>query len=264
MEILTDMKSRAKKIFLALLFLQVPLLGSCAGNFYDSLGNKTSDEALFKAAKLSVDGGDYSSAITTITTKMTPSYRSSRSVQEFLAGAYAARCGFDFFTLFNSLGNGTALLQILMSSYRTITPVMTDCASADAIMNSFTSLSVDNKVFLTVYGLAEMGMVLRLYEDTNQDGAVDSAANACTTAVISDANLDLVIKGFGFAVNNISSIGSSAPSSITTLNGICGGGCNFTNPGATERTFFRKLIDNQTYGLGSCADNTLATCCPSP
>lgn len=253
------------RILLTIALVTQPiLLGSCAGNFYKDLANKTTDEALYVQAKIDVNNSDYTGAISIITTQMSSSYRSKREVQNFLAGAYASRCGFDFFALFNGLSGSSTFLSILMTAYKSTTPILSDCTLSEAIMTSLTSTTIDEQTFLAVYGLGKMGLVLKTYEDTNSDGTVDSTAAACKIATISDANIDLVIKALGITITNSVALGSSAPSSIASINALCGGGCNFTSPGATERTFMRKLIDNSTYGLGTCSDNTLATCCPSP
>ena len=259
---------------------------SCGGNFLKNVSVKVTAETLLEDAKLALDDSDYTTAITKLET-MRVDYNASyltcktedgvrQCPREILAGAYAGRCGMNFFTFISSLsslGSG-ALFGSLMNAFTSIDVIPDDCWQAQSVIQSIPAadLTSDEKFFLAILGLAKIGTYLRSKADTDKNGTVDAAYSSCTNASsngITDAELKQVITGLGLFITYSSSVSSSVSlSSLTVISAVCGPGCTKTDPSdssldTTTLDTFRDILRTSEYGVDAgCAAASLPTCCP--
>lgn len=282
----TDLNLNLKSVFtLIFIFTLSTFQLSCGGNAFSQMSVKDSDEALFKDAEILIDAGDYSGAITKILATSS-SFQSLTTTKRALAGAYAAKCGLRAIDFFNGLGGTGTMFTLYMKGFQTIASADIDPASCDSAQNIMESIGTvgqrtqDQNFFLALLGMAKIGSQLRITEDISPvDGTVDSAANACKTATITDAQVARTVEGLGLIIENLTAFSAavggagSALTAINDMNTACTGAglnCSITHLSATDPSYantvlaFRKIIDNNTYGVGACADNTFVTCCPSP
>lgn len=255
---------------------------SCGGNAFSQMSVKNSDEALFKDAEILIDQGEYDAAITKIL-ETSATFQANTKTKRTLAGAYAAKCGLRAIEFFNGLGGSGSMFTLYMKGFQTIADADIDPASCDTAQQVMESIgnvaqrSQDQNFFMALLGMAKIGSQLRLTQDiAPTDGTVDSTANACKIATVTDAQVARVVEGFGLVLENITAFSAavggsgSALSAITNLQAACGVTCSITSLPASNPSYaatvlaMRKIIDNQTYGLGTCADNTFATCCLAP
>ena len=263
------------------------ILASCGGNFLKNVSIKITAETLLEDAKLALDASDYTTAITKLET-MKVDYNASYLTcktdegvrtcpREILAGAYAGRCGLNFFTFVSSLSSGgssSAVFKFLMNAFTTIDVIPDDCWQAQSVIQTIAAadLTTDEKFFLAILGMAKIGVYLRSKADTDKDGTTDATFSSCSTSSISDTELKQVITGLGLFITYSSSLSSSVSSStslagLSTISQVCGVGCSKTDPSdssldTTTLATFRDILKTVDYGIESCAASGLPTCCP--
>lgn len=162
--------------------------------------------------------------------------------------------------------------------------------------------SSDQNIFMAFLGFVKVGAFLKRKGDTNGDGVQDSVSVICDNTKFTSAgtvnsegfiesDMENIITGFGLILDNSAAItstlsGASVTASLdsitescrvyqaasgvascvaTPISAACRAICAVTDESAissTVVTMFRKMIDNQSLGIGTCADNNLITCCP--
>lgn len=253
-------------------------LSGCT-NIFKSGSKKDSDEAIFEEIQKSVDASDWDTALTQFSS-LSVAYKSRTDVIEAWAGVYAGKCGLNFLTYVDSLRNaslvGTTLFKYIMDGFTTTTVSPAHCDLAQAKMEEISALAAgrtaDENLFMAVLGMVKMGTYLRSLADANQDGVTDPAFNSCSTASLSDANLNSIITGMGLVSDNIVSLAAmGVTGSLSTVTAQCGASCGIVDPAAVtalDRAVFRDLLKtgsgNPTIpaGIESCVDPLVIPCCP--
>lgn len=242
---------------------------SCSQNiFTDASSSKTSDESLIKQARMAIDKQDYQTAIEILTLQLSTSGQATEEAKQVLAYGYAGKCGFNFLNYMNSLSTATSgsAFTILKTPFVGTVVEPNSCLSALTQINSIAPSAQrtnDQNVFAAFVGMALMGSATRLYTDESPstgDGTIDSATIACD---LTDAQVDLIILGFGFMSENFTylsaaQLGSSSQSTLNTFMSTCntvsGGACAFTDPAlitAPLRIAIKNLLNTTEYGVGS-------------
>lgn len=269
------------KKYLFIIFI-LPTITSCGGNLFNDISTKTSANSLLEDAKNSLDGQDYSTAITKIL-EMKSSHLTEYMVcqttegvrncpREILAGAYAGRCGFNFLTFIGTIGSSSgAVFKFLMNTFTEAAVSPDDCYEAQKVIETLgtpTELTSDQKIFMALLGMAKIGVYLRNDADTNQDGTTDPTFDSCSSVKMSDTHVKQVITGLGLFLTYSAALSAtgSATDDLAAISAVCGASCNVTDPtnpslDATVVNTFRDIIKSQQYGVESC-NPILPTCCP--
>ncbi len=248
-------------------------------NIFKSGSKKDSDEAIFEEIQKSVDASDWDTALTQFST-LSVAYKERREVIEAWAGVYAGKCGLNFLTYVDNLKNasllGTTLFKYIMAGFTTTTVSPSHCDLAQAKMEEISALAAertaDENLFMAVLGMVKMGTYLRSLADVNQDGVTDPTFNSCSTASLSDADLNSVITGMGLVSDNIVSLAAmGVTGSLATVTAQCGASCGIIDSAAVsalDRDIFRDLLktgsSNPTIpaGIETCVDPLVIPCCP--
>ncbi len=275
-----------KKIFILLMALS--LLSTSCSNVLTAMANKETDDAYFETAQKSMDSQDWDTALTALEL-MSETYKARTDVIEMWAGVLAGKCGFDFITYFNSLGSasltGSTIFKYFMNAFTGKSVSASYCALAQLKMEEIGSIpsarTSGQNLFMAILGMVKIGVYLRSLADVDGtnglgDDTTDASFDSCSTASISDANLNQVISGLGLISANVAYLtavlsSTTVTSSLTTLTTVCGTSCGITDPnsvGAADRTTLRDLLKtgsaNPTapMGIESCNDVGVITCCP--
>jgi hypothetical protein len=270
------------KRFFFIMFICL-LNGSCAKNVLTNLGSKSSDEALMNDAQVAVNNQNYDLAIDLIANQMSAEGQQKTSAKELLAAAYAGKCGLNFLSFVDSISkaaSGVSAYKLVSTPFVTVVVDPPSCLNALNTMQSIApvgSRTTSENAFTAITGMSLMGTATRAYTDkvpTNGDGAEDSNNIACT---LTDAQMDNVILGFGFMVENFSYLSSSqlgsSSTALTDIITMCatlgGAACNITKASditAGLRTAMRKLMSTVEYGVGKVVvtgnPGALAGACP--
>lgn len=253
----------------SILFFSFVLL-SCSGNSLSSFANKETDEAYFEDAQKLLNDGKYTLALEALA-KLSAAYNERTDVRETLAGAYAGQCGMEFLSLVASITNssGTPLSFFMRLFQRTESARPLSCNSAQTTMELFgnsTARTSDQNLFMFFLGISKIGLLLRSAADSNpNDGSMDSTFSSCANrSNLNDADVDVLITGFGLVFDNLAAVGASiagsgAISALSTFQTTCQtitgiANCAITSSSqinATTRTFFRELIMTSDFGIGS-------------
>ncbi|MES3039029.1 MAG: hypothetical protein V4736_14070 [Bdellovibrionota bacterium] len=267
--------------------LKITLMGiflfgglSCAGNFFEGLSNKTTEEALYEDALKLIDSGEYTAAIAKLLS-LPAEYRARREVIGTLSGAYASRCGQDFFTMVSNMGSSSGAPMLFFMNMFTSTSVSpADCYSAQTTLEQIggsSARTASENFYMFFLGMSKVGTTLRKYADANQDGVMDvmpttaTNFNSCTSTVTSTASLEIsdddvkqVITGLGLVFDNVASVsaslaGNSAITDFNTFKTTCAAltgvpNCAITNPNdpaitATVISTFRELLRTTDLGI---------------
>ncbi len=266
---------------LCLIFLQS---GSCTNILSQSAF--ITDDSLLVSAQISMNAKNYTAALTSFNL-MSATYLAQRNIVALKAAAYAGRCGLDFIGLvnsFSSIGSSTVLSVLYKSAISSSASKETDCTSAEALLLSIAATSagrtVAENLLLGLIEFQRIGSVLGQYADQGGKGTVDVGFNPCLTTkgtipavtglpVIEAQNLSASLM-IGFdslsasGINAFSGSASSFQTYCTTIAALTGTNpcaktapSSFTNP---ELAILMGLVKTNFFGIGSCADTTLATC----
>lgn len=253
------------KVFI-FVFLAFNLFVGCQNNILKDMSNQTSNDAYVNDAIKALDSKDYDTAISILTTKIASDYRTNNEIRRLTAEAYAGKCGLDTLSYFTGLGNGvTALFKIFYQPLVgvPVTPLYCNLATAKMLeIGSVSTRTASDNTFLTVVNMARIGAVIQSALDTSPAGG-DGTMEA-TACGMTNAQIDEVILGLGYVIENItyvsaSLVGSSATSALNGLTGICqaaGATCTVTDPAMIDnnlRNTFRDLLNTSDFGVGSVA-----------
>lgn len=278
---------KTKKLLTALSLLSFFSLLGCA-NVFESMADKTSDEAILEDARKKMNDGEWSSALEKFAS-LTDSTKSKPDVIEQWATAYAGKCGLDFIAYFGDLSEasltGSTIFKYLMNAW---TGDVVDPASCTLAHDKMEESSVnpserssDQNLFMAVLGMVKIGVYLRTNLDVDGTGNLgDNTAekNPCSTTDLSDANLNEVVTGLGLVTTNLTYLTNVLPagsvtSALSDLDTICdsfGSACGRTDPAtvtSSDRDAFRDLLKTNSsnttapVGVGDCSDALVAPCC---
>lgn len=266
---------------LCLIFL---LSGSCSNILAQSAF--VTDDSLLVSAQIAMNKKDFTTALTSFNL-MSAAYLAQRKVIALKAAAYAGRCGLDFIGLvntFSSIGSSTVLTVLYKSAISAKPAQETDCVSAETLMLSIAATSaartVSENLLLGLIEFQRIGAILGQYADQGGTGTVDAAFNPCLTtkgtapaatglpvAEAQNLSASLMIGFDSLSASGISAFSGSAASFqsyCTSITAIAGSNpctqtapSSFTNP---QLAILMGLVKTNFFGIGSCADNTLATC----
>lgn len=262
---------------------------SCSVNILQEFGDPETDRAKFYDAEDAINEGAYDTAITLITS-MTASFQARADVIELHASAYAGRCGLDFLTFANTtlanMGTARLLLYLMQNRNGATTTMQADCQQAISLIESIGATAAtrtdDQNLLLAVVSLFQVGTIVNIYGDTNDDGTADwnSAApnDSCESAAISDSDVGQVGASLVRAINSISALSSQTVGGeqLADINSVCTSLasppisdtdiCTKTDPttfDGTELRAFRTLLrENSSIGTGSCAGDVSTCLCP--
>lgn len=245
------------------------------------------DDSLLISAQISMNSKDYTSALADFKL-MSATYLAQRNIIALKASAYAGICGLDFIGLvntFSAIGSSTVLNVLYKNAVKATASQETNCTSAEALMMSISSSSASRTVaenlLLGLIEFQRIGVILGQYADQGGSGSIDSGFNPCLTTKgaipaatglpVAEAQILSASLMIGFDALSSSGIGafSSSASSFqtycTTIKAYSGGinpctqtaPSSFTNP---ELAALMGLVKTSFFGVGTCADKTLATC----
>ncbi len=262
---------------------------SCSVNILEEFGDPDTDRAKFIDANDAINKGAYDTAITLIAS-MTASYQAREDVIELYASAYAGRCGLDFLTFANTtlanMGTARLLLYLMQNRNGATTTAQSDCQQAISLIESIDAVAAnrtdDQNLLMAVVSLFQLGNIINIYGDTDDDGTADwnSAVpnDACESAAISDSDVGQVGASLVRTITSVSALSSQTVGSdqLTDINSVCTALasppisdtdiCTKTDPStfdATELRAFRTLLrENTSIGTGSCVGDVSACLCP--
>lgn len=274
---------------------------SCGGNFFKDLSTQDTDAAKYEDALKSIDLGDYALAIASIESMTEAGKAETKTIQTW-AGAYAGKCGLNFVALVDAMGNSSgAPLLFFMQAFTGVTVDPDSCYLAQLKMESLGNSSQrtsDQNLFMFFLGITKMGTALKKNADLlpatdgGGDGVTDAGFSACEnipapgSPMMSDADIDHLITGFGLVFDNLASVGAdiSGSSAISDLDGfkatcelITGvANCALTDPNspaidAGVRLAFREMVQTSDFGISTaCTMDQLGLpdgfggtiCCP--
>ena len=235
---------------------------SCGKNVLSELGNPNSDDALLFDAKTAVDGQRYDEAITIVTTKVSTSGRTTTRAKEILASGYAGKCGLNFVNYINSLADSSAPQIFVMVSAPFVGKVVdpASCLSSLQVLQSigtYQTRTTNQNTFAAVVAMVLMGSATRLYTDDLPlmgNGVQDAIKISCS---LTDAQIDQVILGYGYMIENYAAISSQLGSNASVVSdaiNVCGSvSCASTDPAQITlamRTAMRAIMNTQQYGVG--------------
>ncbi len=251
-----------KKIISALFFL-----ASCSPNVFDQLSTGTGDSYYLFQAQENLDAQNYDAAITIITTKLSTSAQASVQAREVLASSYGGKCGLNFIEYVQKLASQSSgsSFQILMSPFIGVAVQPQFCRTALNTLEQIgtsANRTINQNALASILGMVLIGTALRSYADIVPalgDGTAD--VNICSG--LTNAQVDDVIIGFGFMLNNFAAvstsvIGGGSSTALTGVMNLCqtiaGASCQITDSAAITpslRDTFRDLIKTSDYGIGT-------------
>ena len=238
------------------------------------MSSKTTDDALLEDATKAVNAERYQDAIDIINLEMSVGGQARADVKQVLANGYAGKCGLNFVNFVSGLSSSSSGTAFHLMAAPFVGEVVdpSSCLTALSTMDSIGTTAqrtADQNAFTSVVGMALMGTTIRLYTDaapasTNGDGATDSANIACS---LTNAQMDLIILGFGYMAKNFSALssqqlGSSSQASLSGVISVCssvpGVTCVVTDQTQIStllRDTMRDLLNTSDYGIGSVTTN---------
>lgn len=266
-------------LFCTLLLFQI----SCSVNILEEFGDPDTDMAKYHEAQALISKGSFDSAISVIES-MSTAFQTRGSVRSLYASAYAGRCGLDFLGFIDTLGGmGTnRLFQFLMAGRNGATLAQqADCAQAIDIIESIganaSDRTDDDNIFMAMVSFFQIGNILNIYADANDDGTADWA-DGCNNASFAEADVRAFGAALMTALNSISAI-SNAPiggDQTSEIDAVCAAIanppisetdiCTKTDPAAFDATELRILrtlaVENTDVGVGSCVGDITTCLCP--
>lgn len=250
------------KMLIAIIFF----LTSCSGNLFQELSSKTGDDDYILEAQEYLNNEDYDSAITILMTKLSSAGQQTVKAREVLASSYAGKCGLNFISYTDSLAASTtgSAFAVLMAPFigKAVAPqYCRNALDTMQLIGTTATRTLNQNAFTSIVGMVLIGTALRGYADLSPalgDGTAD--VNICS--VVTDAQIDDVVLGFGFMSENFSAVsssligGSSSTSLdavINTCTSVAGASCQITDPDnitPTIRDTVRDLVNTSEYGIG--------------
>lgn len=277
------------KIIFALLSLLMALTAtSCSVNILEAFGDPEADRAKFYDARDAINNSSWDEAITLITS-MSAAFQVRPDVVVLHASAYAGKCGFDFLnfsSVLTNMGSNRLLLYLMQNRNGSTTDTQSNCQQAinliESISATATNRTDDQNVFMALLALYQIGTIINIYGDTDDDGTAEWGSalpnDACETAAISNADVGRIGASLVQALTSISALSSQTVGGdqLTDINTVCASLaaapisdtdiCTKTDPttfDATELRAFRTLLrENSSIGTGSCTGDLTTCLCP--
>jgi hypothetical protein len=273
------------RIYLLFLLSLSLVLTSC--NFFESFGDKTSNEALLFDAQTMINEKDYTGAIEKFQ-EMSAEFVAARDVQVLYATAYAGRCGLDLLEVADQFKSNSSsrLFAILFTIFpRAAASNVADCVQAETIIRGISSAATgrtaNENLFLAFISFAKIGAIMNAFGDTNHDKTVDPAFDPCTAGDLSDANSAQVSTAIANAKESLEAVTTSVASDqLSQINSVCTSLAALPPAGTfddictttsattiaaspTLLTAIRTLInEDQVIGLGTCTGGVVTCLCP--
>jgi hypothetical protein len=284
-----------------LIILLCSLICLQCANIFEPLTPKDANEALLYEARMKIDAGDYSGALTYLA-DIEPEYASQNEVRITYASAYAGACGMEFIPFFNSISNAnlgaTTIFKYLRSSFTDKAADPTKCTEAETKLKAIGSTAADRlaamegskevNMLMAILAMAKIGAYLRTKSDIDGanargDGTTDGTFNSCTNDAsnLTDDEVIEIATGFALLIENLPSLLGATNSTSTALDGIstiigafCGlapsSKCVVTDKASidpADKTEFvdtyRDLLKTQSAGVETCTPAvTPDECCP--
>ena len=256
------------------------LCAGCSDNILSDIAETRTPAAIYHEAKLSMNDGDYASAISLLQT-LDPAFLAQRDVALVYASAYSGRCGLNFVNLLTQLESVAASPTIFVF-FMGIFPEGTDAKIADCVfsegtLNTFgdyTLRSTDENILMGLSSLTKVGTILSRYADTDLDGLADAGFDHCDVTDFPDDAVREIGTGIANAILSISAVSSTISSDtlteITTicalapqLNAFCTN-TDKTTYSALEVSVLRSILGSTDQGIGApTCPGSFATCpCP--
>lgn len=222
---------RQMSVSVKVLAVLVWALPSCSVNILETFADPTTNEALLYDAKMLINEGDYSTALTKFA-GMSSDFLALRDVRVLHASAYAGVCGLDFLNMLDGLSNmGTdKVFFFLMKAFTGGTTAKRDaCISAEgelqAIAKYATSRTADENLLMAMIGLTKIGVILSMNADLDNNDVVDPAFDPCASGAggISATDAQHVATGLNIVLDSLQNIGSSTvgSSALTSASNAC-------------------------------------------
>jgi hypothetical protein len=268
-------------LLLVVLMISSGLQTSCGGNFFKDLSTKDTDAAKYEDALKAIDLGDYASAITYIESMSTTAKAKTKTIETW-AGAYAGKCGLNFISLISGLGDSSgAPFLFFMQAFTAVAVDPESCYIAQQkmeLLGNSSQRTSDQNLFMFVLGISKLGTYLKASADllpatgVGGDGVADPTFSACAnqpapgTPMMTDAQINQVVTGFGLIFDNLTAVssslsGASAVAGLNDFKATCEAltlipNCAITNPNGAEitdatRLAFRELIQTSDFGVGT-------------
>lgn len=212
-----------KKLIFAIAAPFLMAVTGCPNAFVES-AQKTTDDALLYSAEQHANANQWTQAINAMNA-MSANGKAKRESKAALASYYAGRCGLnllDFAQAIKDQMPASKLWPLVLSAQAGATVAdLSDCVLAEQTLVSIDSnennRTPDENIELVFIEMAKMGAALaQSNADANQDGAVDGAFNACSSADISDGAVQELGSGLILTLKSIQASGSSFGGDISS------------------------------------------------
>ncbi|HWU44439.1 MAG TPA: hypothetical protein VN132_13405 [Bdellovibrio sp.] len=163
------------------------VISSCAkSNVLGEFSQHNSDEALLIDAQSYIDNSQWDQAIDIIENQLSAAFQARRDVINILAGAYAGKCGVNFFNLMNGIKNASAsasqLFPFFLGSFSGVTADPASCEKSITLLQSIGGPAVrtsDENLFLAILGVARIATNLSAEIDVDHNGTMDTSSDLC-------------------------------------------------------------------------------------
>lgn len=272
--------NKRKSPALLLVFGFLPWILGMAGcpNAFLEVADKSSTEALLYSAKRNIDSGNYDTALNVLQ-GITGAATQTRDYKIISASAYAGKCGLNLVqtaeALVDSVAANQKLFQALLSHFKTAgATAANNCITAENLMKTLplAQWESDEYVFYAFLQFAKIGtIVARSGADTNNDGTVDPAFNACTNNAshIVDADVQHLASGLTQAIWALqAAVGgaavdalNAAVSACTVIEGYIPNFCDQLDESdftGAEIVAIRQLLLSNEVGLNICGNTYMS------
>jgi len=243
--------------------LALLILCGCSENILDRTAEKDTTEAILFEANQALNKRDYDRALLLFNT-LDPAVLADRDVALKVTSAYSGRCGLEFITMVEALGDASvsSIFGLLMAGFPLATQdKLLDCDEAEARLKAIgneTVRNIDENLLAAFNGFTEIGTLLASVADNNADGVVDPTFDQCDAGDISDAQVESVGAALAFILKSFAGIGEDF-ADVDEINDACADPnfaaiCEKDNGGfsVNEIKVLRGFIGSSDVGIGSC------------
>jgi hypothetical protein len=254
------MALKSFRVFITVALIAVLNGGGC--NMYTDVSDKTTDEAKVDDAKILIDRGDWTGAITKLAS-LSAGARFKRENVVLLSSAYAGRCGLNIISLLRNLQTQTTntFFETALAAFtgRGVADY-NDCVTAEGLLTTYIGDSVarngNENLLMVGISLGKLGTILEQTADAvDHNGTVDAGFNNCLVASVPDALADSGVTALGQLLLSLAGIGGNISGNQTTnINAVCNslaaidptynfcGITNTANVTAPMRSGFRTMM----------------------
>lgn len=188
--------------------LVLGFLGGACDNAFESLGDTGSRDAKLEEARIALDEGDFTTAVTLLE-PLSSQYPGDTEISRSLASAYAGRGGLNFFDLAaraqeaqnNGAAQGNTIGELVSAFPHPVTDTnISDLSTAIALMENISSSSGDPNDFYSLGLFHSAKAILMVLKDTDSSG--DGIPDTFTPLSLSDADAQTVYGSLDSALTN--------------------------------------------------------------